>query len=580
MIRLTSTFGLVTLFLFSIVTLGLSTDNIFDFEDEDDFEDFTVHRGFWHWSDRASVGWRVPESGGDGFALYSTPGEGDELYSEFVPLDFGLNYSITYFMASRWIHSTTFALHKLSREGDYLEEIVNYYTDSLPDNTEWMTVTGYVEPGPNTLFSLFCESGDSNPEEGTGYLWGCAIDSMVLVTGPDPSATTTVPPTTTTAEPTTTTAEPTTTTTTAEPTTTTTTAELTTTTTTAVPTTTEDNSIIIDFTFENGTDGWVLGRSNGGAWKREKDSFDDVDPVSGEWMLRVHPVDIYSSVVMAMSPRMVVGPKGFINLAVDFYMEGSQEYPSYLKVRRTTSYITFDDTPALILDSFGDQYNQNWLQHGDIFDSLTPGEEFNIILEASLGINNYQNQIAVSRVQVHGAELVESTEEEFFDFEEGLIGWTMGSVDGGRWLVYDYDDIDADFYITPPTDNGKLLIVDRFDIHAGVVTIESPPITFTPGTAKELNLRFWMRGTATYPSSLRLRRKTMDAVYDDLPFLDLTAYGNSNNLQWTELDSYIVIPTEGLEDYFQLVIEADLGADESNLVAVDMIRIFTRTIVP
>lgn len=41
---------------------------------------------------------------------------------------------------------------------------------------------------------------------------------------------------------------------------------------------------------------------------------------------------------MAMSPRMAVGPEGHIDLAVDFYMEGNQEYPSYLKVRRTTSY--------------------------------------------------------------------------------------------------------------------------------------------------------------------------------------------------------------------------------------------------
>lgn len=43
-------------------------------------------------------------------------------------------------------------------------------------------------------------------------------------------------------------------------------------------------------------------------------------------------------VVMAMSPRLKVGETGSIALGVDFYMQGSAEYPAYLKLRRTTSY--------------------------------------------------------------------------------------------------------------------------------------------------------------------------------------------------------------------------------------------------
>lgn len=148
--RSSSLLGLVCLFVLGlVVALGTAQKTtIFTFDN--DLEGLTVHRGLWHWSDRASVGWKVPP-GGDGFALYSTPGQGDELYSEFIPLDFGLNYSITYFMASRWPESGTFALHKLSVDGVYLEDIQNYYDDSDPTNKQWATVTGYVAPGPHTL---------------------------------------------------------------------------------------------------------------------------------------------------------------------------------------------------------------------------------------------------------------------------------------------------------------------------------------------------------------------------------------------------------------------------------------------
>lgn len=42
--------------------------------------------------------------------------------------------------------------------------------------------------------------------------------------------------------------------------------------------------------------------------------------------------------------------------------------------------------------------------------------------EASLGSNNYANNIAVSRVQISGCNLVEYPEEHFFDFDDGLVG--------------------------------------------------------------------------------------------------------------------------------------------------------------
>ena len=42
--------------------------------------------------------------------------------------------------------------------------------------------------------------------------------------------------------------------------------------------------------------------------------------------------------------------------------------------------------------------------------------------EASLGINQNMNKIAVSRVQISGAELVDLPEEAFFEFTDGLVG--------------------------------------------------------------------------------------------------------------------------------------------------------------
>lgn len=137
----------VGLLVISIVaTLGSATDITFD----NDLEGFHVNRGIWKWSDRASVGWRLPD-GGDGFAVYSIPGEGDGLYSNLIPLDFGLNYTVTYFVASKWIASTTFAIRKLSGGGEYLENVQDLTTNSDPHNTQWMTASGYIEPGPDTL---------------------------------------------------------------------------------------------------------------------------------------------------------------------------------------------------------------------------------------------------------------------------------------------------------------------------------------------------------------------------------------------------------------------------------------------
>ena len=64
-----------------------------------------------------------------------------------------------------------------------------------------------------------------------------------------------------------------------------------------------------------------------------------IKPTHGEQVLQVLPSDLYSSSVLAMSPRLVVAPdQNRIQVTVEFYMNGSSEYPAYLKVRRRLSY--------------------------------------------------------------------------------------------------------------------------------------------------------------------------------------------------------------------------------------------------
>ncbi|KAF2358963.1 hypothetical protein FHG87_010271 [Trinorchestia longiramus] len=139
------------LFLWFVSTPSVAqSDTYFEYTFDEDLGDLTVHRGIWKWSDRAGMAYKVPP-GPDGFAVYDTPGEGDELYSEFIPLDFGLNYSIVFFFSSRYEQSTTFALHKLSYGGEYLETVADYTHLSDPQNEDWITVTGYVPPEKNAL---------------------------------------------------------------------------------------------------------------------------------------------------------------------------------------------------------------------------------------------------------------------------------------------------------------------------------------------------------------------------------------------------------------------------------------------
>jgi hypothetical protein len=288
--------------------------------------------------------------------------------------------------------------------------------------------------------------------------------------------------------------------------------------------------------------------------------------------------DVVSSTVMATSPRMIAGSTGEISLAVNFFIQGSQQYPAFLKIRRAFSYKTFDEEPALSMDGFGQVANQNWLSHGGVFKGIMPGEEFFIVLEGSLGIDQMMNQVAVSRIAIEGAYPAPTEERELFDFNDGLPGWTMGNTDGGRWSVKEYSEIDSSYNLPLPSAGPNVLWVDRFDIHSGVVSIDSPMYLVDPQVRKNLSIRFWIKGSLDYPASLRIRRKTVDGEYDFLPFLDFSGYGSVENQDWIVLNDFYQIPTDGLVGYFQLVIEADLGSGSTNAVAIDTLSVSTSNV--
>jgi len=512
------------------------------------------NNGIWHWNYRNRLPYNIP-SGNDGFAVMNSNSTGgDTLYDPNVDLQYGLQYFIRFHVAGAFKSATAIKLLKLNSLGNLIGELADWTILSDASNNQWFEMSGTIDPSAgSSRLGIFCSTPSQNPVDG-GIMYGCAIDYMRYVSddpnigsSPEP----TIPPPTSTVA--------------------TTHVVDTTPSVTASP-----PRFNVDYDFESGTMKWVLGRSNGAIWQRVPSNYSNVQPIDGQtYCLQVFPVDIYSGTVVAMSPRLVVGPLGEIKLTVDFYLDANWEYPVFLKLRRRLSFASFDDEPAINLDSYGDQYNSQWLRRTDTYSGLTPGEEFNLILEGGLGIKNNDNSISVSRILVDGAAEVEYDEVSFFDFNDGLVGWQSGANDGGKWESLVYNPDDQYFNGIPPPTSGQLLMVDRYDIHSGIITIESPPISVTTG--KEVQTRFWINGTLEYPVHFRVGLKTLDGTYDSPPFLDLSEYGNSLSQDWMELEAYKPIPVGSGIEYFQLIIEVDLGANEYNKIAIDSINVSSTT---
>jgi len=185
--------------------------------------------------------------------------------------------------------------------------------------------------------------------------------------------------------------------------------------------------------------------------------------------------------------------------------------------------------------------------------------------------------VAVSEIIVHGVELVPYEEQTFFDFSNGLKGWMPGLVEGGHFVLKHYSEMTETFNMPPPTNGDHVLTLERYDVHSGIMSIESPQMLFHFGTVKTAHITFWMRGSRIFPTSLRVKLKNNEnGKYQEYPFMDFSPWGNQLMVDWLGLETEFVLEGVNKTGYYQLAIEADLGADMNNMIAIDSITVSTQ----
>ncbi|ROT62594.1 putative E3 ubiquitin-protein ligase SMURF2 isoform X2 [Penaeus vannamei] len=316
------------------------------------------------------------------------------------------------------------------------------------------------------------------------------------------------------------------------------------------------------FDFQSSVQGWTLSEMNGAAWRRV--TFDNTDhvvtePPEGAKVLQVFPTHVFSGTTLAQSP-LLEAVSETVRVKITFWMDGTHDFPTQLKVRKRTDFSTFDINPVMNLDPFGDQENHKWIAYSATMRYMTIGQTFTLNLEGSLG-SNPNNSVAVNKVELEGVKAVQNDFANLVDFENGLFGWSTGNMDGGRWVLQSWSDLDPSLYVPKPSDGKNFLFVNRFDIHSGVISLESPPFPIQAGQRKKVHIKFWIRGSVVYPAALRLRKKSVNGAYDDLPFLNLAGYGDVDNPDWIFLDKQYYIPVDETEDAFQvcLPLEFEVG---------------------
>ncbi|XP_042237165.1 uncharacterized protein LOC121876210 [Homarus americanus] len=322
-------------------------------------------------------------------------------------------------------------------------------------------------------------------------------------------------------------------------------------------------------------DEWALINMNSASFRRVQFENTRVGaPPEGPWVLQVFQDNVQSGSVVGTGPLMEATDSQ-ISVSVIFWMDGSVNFPAQLKIRRRFSFSDLGETPVLNLDGFGNQDNQMWLLYTGTASAIV-GQRFSLLVEASLG-GDRNNSVAVNKLVVNGAKAIHSNVTTM-NFENGLLGWSLGQMQGGMWELKNQSHIDPALKVPKPPSGDMILVASRQHILSGIMTIESPILSAAAKTSKKLYLRFWVRGSSTYPVSLSIRKKSPDGVYDELPFVNLRRYGNVDSQNWLSLDKTIYVPLNDGEMFYQLVIEVDLGSRLENLVAVDDLSITTLTL--
>lgn len=136
------------------VVLGLlvaatgAHQQVFDFENG--MESWSSYRGSWQWTNRGNLANTLPGSTEDGFVVMEEAFHSDELYTPYFDASLGINFTMRFFLRSRWVASSNMYvdLHEQGRPKENFLDLQEYAT---PDSDSWITVNGEVPSKTNPI---------------------------------------------------------------------------------------------------------------------------------------------------------------------------------------------------------------------------------------------------------------------------------------------------------------------------------------------------------------------------------------------------------------------------------------------
>lgn len=123
-----------------------ATEVSFDFEA--DLDGWTALRRSWRWSDRDGLSSSLPPDGRDGFAVLDQASS-DELQSPPILMPEGGSVSMTFYLRSMHVGSNTLFVSYFVDDVNFLLLDLGEY--SLPNSTDWVTVSADIPPTANPL---------------------------------------------------------------------------------------------------------------------------------------------------------------------------------------------------------------------------------------------------------------------------------------------------------------------------------------------------------------------------------------------------------------------------------------------